>query len=349
MSGRGGNSEEKTLPASPKKLRDARKKGQVAHSREMVTAIVSVAAFGYLFFRAGALFEGLRDGALVAGATVGEPFADTAGRLATLLGMQFLWMVGPFVGALLAAAVLTNVAVNGGALASLDPVLPKLDRLDPIAGFGRLFSMRNMIEMVKSVLKVVLVGAVACLIIALSLQALVEQPSCGLGCAAPLLRGLLRPLLIAACGCFLVLGGFDIGLQRWLFGRDMRMTKTEQKRERKEMEGDPLIKRQHRREQRAALHATVRTGLRNATFIVRSGELALAFRFAKPDAMVPVLVARAVADAAPVLLEEARAAGIPVVLDADSARALSRMKVGHMVDKEFFQSVIACMREAGVM
>ncbi len=349
MSGQGGGSEEKTLPASPKKLREARKKGQIAHSKEMVTAVVTVTAIAYLLARGDAMFNGLRDGALAAGDAAAEPFADGATRLVSQLGHQILWVLEPFVGMLVAAAVLANVAVNGGTLAAIDPVLPKMDRLDPIAGFGRMFSMRNLTELVKSVLKVALVGAVACAIVALSLQAMVEQPSCGLGCAGPLLRGLLRPLLVVACGFFLVLGGFDIGLQRWLFARDMRMTKTEQKREAKEMEGDPQIKRQHRQEQRAALHAAVRTGLRNATFVVRSAELALAFRFAKPDAMVPVLVARGTADGTSLLLDEARGARIPVVFDGAAARVLSRMKVGQMVDKEHFQLVIACMRQAGVM
>ncbi len=348
MSG-GGGSEEKTLPASAKKLREARKKGQIARSREMITAVVTVTAFAYLFARANTMFDGLRDGAVAAGAATGEPFAGSAERLASQLGRQFLWTIGPFVAALVAAAVLANMAVNGGVLAALDPVLPKLERLDPIAGFGRLFSMRNVTEMIKSVLKVMLVGTVACAVVALSLQALVEQPACGIGCAGPLLRGLLRPLLIAACGFFIVLGGLDIGLQRWLFGREMKMTKTEQKREVKEMEGDPLIKRQHRQEQRAALHAVVRTGLRNATFVVRSAELALAFRYAKPDAMVPVLVARAAADGAPMLLDEARGMRMPVVFDTDAARALSRMKVGQIVEQEFFQLVIACMQKAGLM
>ena len=224
-----------------------------------------------------------------------------------------------------------------------------MERLDPIAGFGRLFSLRNLTDLIKSVLKVILIGSVAGATIAFSLQDLVEQPSCGLLCAAPTLRGLLRPLLVAACGFFVVLGAFDIGLQRWLFAREMRMTKTEQKRERKEINGDPLIKSQHRQEQRAAARLAVRTGLRNATFVVRSADLVLAFRYTAPDALVPVLVARAMADGAPVMLDEARAARLPIVLDVEAARALASLKVGQMVGKASFTLVIGCMRQAGIM
>ncbi len=348
MSGKGG-SEEKTLPASARKLREARKKGQIAHSREMVTAVVAITGVAYLWARAGALFDGLQAASVTASDLTAAPFDESVTLLVRRLGVQVLWMVGPLIGLVIIAAVLANVAVNGGALASLDPVLPKMERLDPIEGFKRLLSMRNLIDLIKSVLKVLLIGSVAAAIVALSLQDLVEQPSCGVSCAAPVLRGLLRPLLIAACGFFLVLGVFDIGLQRWLFGRDMKMTKTEQKRERKEMDGDPLIKNQHRREQRAGLRVAVRTGLRNATFVIRSADLVLAFRYAKPDAMVPVLVARAMEDGAPVLLDEARAARLPIVLDAGAARAFSRLRVGQMIGKESFGLVIGCMRQAGIM
>ena len=348
MSGKSG-SEEKTLPASAKKLREARKKGQIARSRELVTAVVTITAVAYLFARAGRLFGDLRDGAMAAADATGAPFAESVQHLGRLLGVQFVWMIGPFIGLLATAAVLSNVAVNGGALAAIDPVLPKMERLDPVEGFKRLVSLRNLADLIKSVLKLLLIGTAAGVIIALSLQAMLEQPSCGLQCAAPLLRGLLRPLLVAVCGFFLVLGALDIGLQRWLFGRDMKMTKTEQKRERKEMDGDPLIKNQHRLQFRTGLRASARTGLRNATFVIRSTDLALAFRYAKPDAMVPVLVARGAAEGAPVLLDEARAARLPVVLDPIAVRAFARLKVGQMVGKDSFPLVIACMQQAGLM
>lgn len=348
MSG-SNSSEEKTLPPSAKKLREARRKGQIARSREMVTAIVVIAAVGYLFARAGKVFDSLAAAAAAAGQATEAPFAEAVSGLAWVLAQQLAWMLGPFTGVLIAATLLTSIVVNGGAIAALDPVMPKMERLNPAEGFKRLFAMRNLVELVKSVLKIALVSVAACLLIALSLQAMMEQPSCGLGCAGPLLRGLLKPLLIVSALFFLVIGGLDIGLQRWLFLRDMRMTKSEQKREQKEMEGDPLIKRQHRREQQAGLQAAVRTGLRNATFVVRSPQLVLAFRFARPDAMVPVLVARGTDEGALLLLDEARSARLPVVLDTRAARVFGALKVGRMVDKRDFPVVIACMREAGIM
>jgi type III secretion protein U len=117
-----------------------------------------------------------------------------------------------------------------------------------------------------------------------ALQALVEIPTCGLRCAGPVFATLLTLLLLTSVGMFLLLGGLDIGLQRWLFRREMRMTKSEQKRERKESDGDPMIRQHRLRDHRTSSRS--KTGLRNATFIVRSADTVLAMRYAVPDAMV---------------------------------------------------------------
>ncbi len=341
-------SEEKTLPPSAKKLREARHKGQIAHSKEMVTAAVTATAFGYLLIRFLLLFTQLSDGLLAVPGLLDRPFADAAAALLARLASNVVWAVAPFIGLLVVVAILGNVVVNGGALAALDPVMPKLDRLDPIAGMKRLFGMKNLVELLKSVGKLAAIGALTTFLIAGSLQTLAELPACGLLCAGPILRGLLQPLLLTVAGMFLVLGGLDVGLQRWLFRRDMRMTKSEQKRERKESEGDPMIRNQHRQDRRSGM--ALKSGLRNATFIIRGSDVALAMRFAAPDATVPILVARGNQEGAFHLLEEAKSFNLPVVFNAEAVALVApRLKVGRMISQDMFDPVIACMREAGVL
>jgi type III secretion protein U len=341
-------SEEKTLPPSAKKLREARRKGQIPHSKEMISAVLTVTAFGYLLVRFNLLFNQLGDGLLAAPSLLDQPFPEAAAVLTDRLGGDFAWTVAPFVALLVVAAVVSNIVINGGILAAFDPIQPKMDRLDPIAGFKRMFSAKNLIELLKTLLKVIVVGWVSLLIVASSLQALVEVPTCGLLCAGPILRWLLQPLLLSAAGTFLVLGGIDIGVQRWLFRRDMRMTKSEQKRERKESDGDPMIRRQHKQDRRSGL--AFKTGLRNATFIIRSSDVALALRYAAPDATVPVLVARGAGGGALLLLDEARALNLPVVFDADTVALVApRLKVGRMISQDMFNPMIGCMREAGLL
>ena len=350
MSG-GNDSEEKTLPPSAKKLNESRKKGQVPKSRELVTAVLTVTAFGVLALRGPAAFDQLRaELGAVGSLATDQPFSTALGTIAWQLGIVAAGVLGPLFALLVAGVVVGNIAVNGGLVLALDPVLPKLERLDPVEGFKRLFALRSLIELVKTLVKLTLVLTTAFLLLRGALAPLVQQPSCDLACAPGLLRDLLQPLLIAACLGFLVVGTLDIGIQRWLFRRDMRMTRTEQKRERKEQEGDPLLKRHHKREQRSAAQSRMRAGLRNATFVVRSGTVCCAMRFAPPDAQVPIMVARARDEAASLLTAEARRRGVPVVYNPAVAAALDgQLKVGMMITKAMFPSVIACMREARVL
>lgn len=341
-------SEEKTLPPSVKKLREARRKGQIARSKEMVGAVVTTAAFAYLLVGFAGVFDALRDGLLGVPALLDRPFAEAIAPLATRLAGDIALVVTPFVVLIVVAAVMTNLVVNGGVLASFDPIIPKMERLDPVGGFKRLFGLKNVVELLKSIGKIAVVGGLTAGLIATSLQALVDLPACGLPCAGPVLRALVQPLLLTSAGIFLVLGGFDIGLQRWLFRRDMRMTRSEQKRERKESEGDPTIRSQHRQDRRSGL--ALKTGLRNATFVIRNRDMALAMRFAAPDALVPVLVARANQEGVAVLLEEARRLRLPVIFSPEAVAAVvPRLKVGRMITQDMFNPVIGCMRDAGLL
>lgn len=345
-----GGSEEKTLPPSFKKLRDARQKGQISKSKEMTTAAVTLAAFGYLMLTAPALFGYFADLAVAAARATDQPVHEAVALLAGRMLAAGESYLGPLLLLLVVTGVLANIVVNGGLVISMDPVAPKLERIDPVKGFGRLFAMRNWIELIKTLLKLLLVLGCCFTLERGALRTLMHAPGCGVGCVGPVLRGMLVPLLVTCCGFFVLLGLMDIGLQRWLFRREMRMTKTEQKRERKEMEGDPFIKKAHRTDQRTASRTGLRTGMRNATFVVRSSDIVLAFRYAKPDAEVPVLLARATDDAVPQLANEAKRLGLPIVFNPAAAQALvGRVLIGKAIPPGLFQVVITCMREAGLL
>ena len=345
-----GGSEEKSLPPSAKKLRDARKKGQVASGRDFVAAAGSAAALGYVALRGPALLDSAR---ALMGDAAGLAVQPWQEALPALLS-RIIWIAAGFVLPLLclvlACVLAAALVANGGFLVSAEPLAPKIERIDPVAGLGRIFALRNMVDALKTLVKFAVVGITAAILLRSALRPLAELPACGLGCVPALTRALFGPLLVAAVLLFLVLGGLDLGLQRFLFRREMRMTRSEQKRERKEAEGNPLIKSAHRQEQRAAMRSHVRTGVRNATFVIRGERLALALRYAPPDVLVPVLVARASGESAAALVEEASRADLPSVLDPEVATLLStRMQVGGLLPRELFTPVIACMREAGVL
>lgn len=108
-----------------------------------------------------------------------------------------------------------------------------------------------------------------------------------------------------------------------------------------------MIRRWRRQDQRSR---TAKAGLRNATFLLRSPDVVLAMRYAEPDAMVPILVARGTLDGAVAILEQAKTLDLPVVFDASLVTLMtSRLKVGQMIAADMFQPIIACMHEAKVL
>jgi type III secretion protein U len=341
------SSEEKSLPPSTKKLREARKKGQIAHSKEAITALVTGTAFGYLLIRFPVLFRQLSDGLVTVPSLYDQPFVVALTILMGRVGIDVALAVVPLIGLVVAVAIVGNIVVNSGVVVAIDPILPKMERLDPVAGLKRMFGIKNLVELVKSIFKVAMLGIVTYVIISAAVQSLVEVPVCGLRCAAPIFGTLLAPLLLTSAGLLLLLGGLDIGLQRWLFRREMRMTKSEQKRERKESQGDPSIRQWRRQDQRGR---SARTGLRYATFLIRSHDTVLALRYAPPDAMVPILVARGTQDGATALLDQAKVLSLPVVFDpATVAMVGRRLKVGRLIAPDMFQPMIGCMHEAGLL
>jgi type III secretion protein U len=340
-------SEEKKLPPSAKKLRKAREKGQIAHSKEAVTAIVTGTAFGYLLIRFPSLFGRLTDGLLTVPGLYDQPFAEASAILIGRVGTDVALAVVPLIGLTMAVAIIGNIVINGGIVAAIDPIIPKMERLDPVVGFKRMVGVKSLIELIKAIFNVGMLGMVSYVIISGAVQVLVELPVCGLRCSALIFGTLLTPLMLTSAALLVLLGGLDIGLQRWLFRREMRMTLSEYRRERKESEGDPMIRRWRRQDQRSR---TAKAGLRNATFLLRSPDVVLAMRYAEPDAMVPILVARGTLDGAVAILEQAKTLDLPVVFDASLVTLMtSRLKVGQMIAADMFQPIIACMHEAKVL
>ena len=343
-----GGSEEKSLPASAKKLREARKKGQVPKSKDFVGAFVTMAAVGYVVIRMpviAAQFGALLD---LAGRTDDIDVATARVELLSGLAHFFVLSVVPLLALLVLVAVATSVIAMGGPLIAMDPLMPKLAKLNPAQGFMNLVSAKGLIELGKSLLKFGCLLAISWTVIRGSLQTLVELPTCGLDCSAPILRDTMLPLAAAAVIVFLVFGVADLLLQRWLFARDQRMSFTERKNEHKNSEGNPLIKGAHKRERREA--AKLRAGLREATFVISGSQVAVALRFSAIDTRVPTPVARAEADDVIGFIQDARKLKLPMIHDPAAARAVfDKGLIGKSIPRDLFNPVIGCMKRLGVL
>ena len=231
------DSEQKSLPPSEKKLRDGRKKGQVSSSRDLISGFGLLVMIAYLYFA----WPSLRDHVLelldlVARVTT-QPF-DMAWRAAMEASMKVIAIgVMPAVACLILTSVIAGMIGTFGPVFSFDPVKPNFEHINPASGLKRIFSVRNAVEFAKSALKVLILGSVFFLVLRAWLQPMFHAANCGEHCLVPLLFSALVPILVVAALAFIAIGFFDVRLQRWLFLRDMRMTKTEHKRERNKGDG----------------------------------------------------------------------------------------------------------------
>jgi type III secretion protein U len=342
-------SEQKSLPPSTKKLQDARKKGQISHSHDFVSAVGAVAAIAYLWTFSANIVGLWRDALLLAVGMQNEPFQVALPQLGAAL-IALCWRtVVPLLTVAVAAAILANLIINRGLLFSLVPMTPDLEHINPFTGFKRIFALRNWIELAKTVVKGVLLGSTFIIVLAGTLNTLVRLPICGEGCIGFVFGSMAQLLLGIGIAFLLTTGLIDILLQRWLFLREMRMTITESKRELQDQEGNPLVRsaRRRQREQQAQEPAI---GPRHATLFVRGESVMVGLRYVRGETSVPIVVCRARGTAVRSLLDVATAANIPVVPEAALARSLRRKpRLGSAIANQQFERVARAMLAAGLV
>jgi len=337
-----GQSEEKTLQASDKKLREARKKGQVAQSKDMVIGTGTVAILAYVWFA----WDGIQT-RLIALLTLPANSYDLAFLQAVrqVVSQAFhlaVMIVLPLIVIVILVSLLTHIAVMQGIVISTEPIKPKSEKINPVSGFKRLFSLKNLVEFVKSTAKTILLAGVAMILAWLGIETLLKGPACGPACVAASFGSLTKPLFIAFALIFFLFGILDIGLQRWLFLRDQRMTKSEVKRERKDIEGDPDLRRELARQRRELTEGgSVPTGIKHATILIADGEAAVVgIRYIKGETPIPALVCKGRHDRAVQLITSAHQHHIPIVDNPALAQALAKTgRLGDYVDSTHFHAI----------
>lgn len=300
------SSEERDLPASQQKLRKAREQGQVAHSADLNAAVVLIAAAVTLFVTMGGFLNDLR-------VLWSQPldFSD-AGRpgalrdLSTSLGALILHFLGPLFAVVIIAAIAAETIMKRGFILSFHPILPKFDTINPVNGFANLFSVRRLIELVKSMIKLVALGAAGTLVLVDAMKGLMWLPSCGMACIPDAWAALAKALCAAAFLIFAVNGLIDMKLQSWLYMRDQKMSKTEKKQEHKNQEQSPEIKQAMKKMGGGIVP------IRECTIIIGDDAIAIALRFVEDETPAPICVVKASGAKAKSMLKEAGRAGVPI-------------------------------------
>lgn len=334
--------QERTEQATPKRLSDARLEGQVARSMEVNSAAVLGAASLALWLSGPWMFEQLRleMGRRILQVPRLEIDADGLVRLLTESAVLLLKLTAPVLLSVAVAGLLANL-LQVGPLITGKPLMPQASRINPLKGLKNLVSARSLAELVKSLLKIVLVGVAVGLVLQASWPTLrllsTAQPAQVLGeVSSTVLR-----VLASALAMLLVLALGDFLFQRWNHSRQMRMTLQEIKEERKQTDGNPQVKGRLRGLQMEAAYNRMIRDLPTADVVVANPiHLAVALKY-DPDRMrAPKVVAKGRRKLAERIKALAREHGIPVVENKPLARGLFKTcDVGMEIPADLYRAV----------
>ncbi|PMR88985.1 type III secretion system export apparatus subunit SctU [Xanthomonas arboricola] len=338
-------SDEKTEKPTEKKLQDARRDGEVPISPDVTAAAVLLAALLVMKLAGSYFVEHLR--ALM---SIGLDFsantrdATALHRALGRIGIQAVLLTLPFVAACLAAGLI-GTFVQTGLNASLKPVTPKFDSLNPVNGFKKIFSLKNFIDLMKLGIKAAVVGVVlwyGLRALMPTIIGLVYEPTPDIAQICWRALGILCALAVLV---FVLVGAADWSLQHWLFIRDKRMSKDEQKREHKESEGDPELKGKRKEFAKELVFGDPRERVAKAkVMVVNPTHYAVALAY-EPDGFgLPQVVAKGVDDGALELRAYAQNQGIPIVANPPLARALHQVELGEAVPEALFETVAVVLR-----
>ncbi|MGE8296131.1 MAG: flagellar biosynthesis protein FlhB [Pseudomonas sp.] len=315
--------QEKTEEASAHKLKKSKDDGQVARSKDLSTTISLIATLFILKFSAGLFFEGLSDSFRLSYIQFGHSEIGLD-DLDTLLGynmLVFIKMLAPLLLTSLLVVVLS--LVPGGWVFSSKNFAPKFSKLNPITGLGRIFSAQNWSELLKSVLKVLVLLGVGYVLVRAALPDLIALQRSSVLEAISAAFNLIFNLTLCLMLIFVLFSFIDIPLQRYFFLKKMRMTKQERKEEHKNQEGRPEVKARIKQLQRQMLQRQISKVIKSADVVITNPtHYAVALKYDTKKAAAPFVLAKGVDETALYMRQMAAKHELEVVEIPPLARAI---------------------------
>jgi flagellar biosynthetic protein FlhB len=334
--------QERTEQATPKRREDARKKGQVARSREVPSVLILLGALSVFFF-GGSWMLGQTAGAM-------ERIFENLGTFRLQQASLPDFLAGVFetifriLFPLLTAVVVAGLAANVlqvGFRMSPEALRPKLSKLDPLKGVRRLLSLQSLAEVVKSVLKIAVVGGVAFHLVRGELDRIPSLMRCPVADSLAFAGDAAIKIGFYTCLVLLLLALLDFAFQRWQHEKQLRMTKQEVKEEHKQREGDPQVKARIRRTQAEMARHRMMEAVPDADVVLTNPtRLAIALRFDAARMAAPCVVAKGAGFVADRIRSLAKEHNVPIVENKPLARTLFQsVDIGGAIPAELYRAV----------
>jgi type III secretion protein U len=313
---------EKTEEPTQKRLRDARQKGQVCKSREVGTTAVLLAVFGVFLSGGEFIWETLLLMFAIPTYAMNMPFREALpaiGGAVAVLGLKLTVLV---LGTAIVAGLAANL-IQVGVLISIKSITPGLDKLSPSQWFKKTFDVKNLVELVKTIVKTLVIAWVVKTALEENVGLILSLPRGGLDGIAPAAGSLFAALIFRVAPVFLVVAAFDYFFQHRQYIKGLRMSKDEVKREYKEMEGDPQIKGKRKQlHQEMAMSSTLANVRKAQVVVTNPTSVAVALIYDEKKTRLPMIAGMGEGLLAQRIVEIAREEGIPIMQNVPLARAL---------------------------
>ena len=333
---------EKTEKATPKRKRDAREKGQVFKSTEVISAFSLIVMFGVLSVFGETIAGNIK---LMMQSFFSAEIPETvdASAAAEALGsaiISFLTIVAPVLIAALLCGLLFNL-VQVGFNFTAKPMSPKLEKISMISGFKRIFSKRTLIDLAKAMVKIALLGWVAYSAYRDNMASFPSLMGEDLEYAIPAAMKILLSVAFKLGIAFAIFAPFDYMYQRWKYNKDLMMTKQEVRDEYKLTEGNPQTKSRIAQKQRQMSRMRMVQAVKDADVVITNPtHYAVALSYKEKKHKAPIVIAKGRDYLAQKIKEKAREHGIEIVENRPVAQSLYFFcEVGNEVPEDLYKAV----------
>lgn len=336
--------ESKTEEATPRKLAEARKKGDVAKSPDVASTLSLMGAAAVILMAGGWFATSMAE---QLAPFIARPHAMTGGLDAGAgveIGAQALWAAAPFLGAVMFATILGGAGGNlaqSGLIFTAQKIKPDWSKVSPLKGFKRIYGPDGLVQFVKTLLKLVAVGVICWMVLKPHVRELENMAAMSPALILPLARDLAVALMASAIVFLGFTAGADYLWQRFRFAERMKMTKEELKEDYKQSEGDPHVKAKLKQIRAQRSRQRMMQNVPKATVVVTNPthySVALRYEPGEGDA-APVCVAKGMDALALRIREVAREHSVPIVENVPLARALyAAVDVDETIPREHFEA-----------
>lgn len=335
---------EKTEAPTPRRQEEARKRGQVAHSKEVDSAVVLLGVLGVFRFGGGYMWGGLESLTVDTWAHLGRnPLTvDLTAEVGLELMARSLMLLAPLMGAVMVVGVLGGMAQTGGPLFAREALKPQLKRLNPLEGAKRLVASRQAwVNFAKALFKFLVLGVVGYLVFVSHWDQIVTMGfQAGLGESLGILVDVSFDLAFAMALAVLALAIADFVFQKKDHAQQLRMTRQEVQDEHKQTEGDPQMKAALARQRRKLMSRIMESVPKADVVIVNPTHYAVALKYDATSSNAPVVLAKGVNLLALRMREVAEEAGVPVIQNPPLCRAIYKAtRIGQEIPPDLYEAV----------